>query len=121
MQSIRQGLLPEGGGDDEVPVDHHRIAKRQYVLVLETRREPNLALDQIQRRLVQLIKVRNFERDRDPFDRVVRFVHGRKRSNADSASNSVLTQRLPRLQRRGGRPAPCVSKNVPAHDERTQI
>ena len=96
---IGEGLLAKGGRNDEVAINHHRIAQRQDVLVLEPRRQPNLLVDEGQRIPVELVGVRHLQRDRNPLDGVVGLVDRRKPSGAHLPANPVLAQHGPHTKR----------------------
>ena len=84
--------------NDEETVDHHRISQRKDTIVLEPGGQPHLAMDGVQRFLVELIEVRDLQGDGHSLDRVVGLVDGRECPGPDSASNTVLAEHLPRFE-----------------------
>ena len=114
-EAIGQRLLTERGRYDEIPVDRHGVSQRQDVLVVEPRRETDLPMDQLERLLVELIRMRDLQRYADTLDRVVGFVHGGKRTGADAAPDTVLAQHLPRPKGDLGRPSPGHRKRAATH------
>ena len=115
VQAVGERLLAKRRRDDEVAVDHHRVAEREDVLVLEPRGQPHLAVDGAQGVFVELIEVGNLERDGDPLDRVVRLVDGRKRPGPNSAPDAVLAEHPASLEGLIRARAARALKNVRFH------
>ena len=99
-QAVGEGLLTKRSRDHEVAIDHHGVAEREDVLMLEPRGQPHLTMDRAQGVFVELIEMGNLERNGDPFDRVVGLVDGRKRPGPNTAPDAVLTEHPPGLESR---------------------
>ena len=98
LPSLQQRRLPQRRGDDKAVVDNAGVFDWQNVRVVEPGNQAGFIPERSQRIGGDVLVMRNFQRNADTFDRIVRSINRGKPSQSQPLFDPVFPDVLPRFE-----------------------